>query len=193
LIFKIARFLPLLAALALCSGCVTSKTPVGDKAPALDPKVWNGKWRSGDGGTVRTRIKDARLGIVEMRTRPPLPKQGETHEILVRSLGPLVIANQKIGDPHAVAYQFGRVAIDNTHLVVFNADESVFAKLIKRHQVAGQLDKDKHGKLTGSCTIEGFSGKAYRRLKKEGFDVRSLFKEDPSTVLVRDSWHLFWW
>jgi len=111
----------------------------------------------------------------------------------VRNLGLLVIANHKTDDPPGLGYGFGRVSIDATHLVVFDANESAFVKLIRRHEIAGKLDMDKDGKPNGSCFLERFSDKDYRRLEEEGFDVRSLFNENPDTVLVRDKWTPFWW
>jgi hypothetical protein len=189
--FKIALLLPLLTAFALNGGCVISRTPVGDKVPELKPEIWNAKWLGGDGKIVRTKIKDARLGIVEMTARQPFPKLGvERQEILVRTLGPLQIVNQKMGDDHQFEYEFGRVDIDAAHLLVFGADVSGFAKLIKRHEIVGEFDKGKHGKPTGSCSLNGFSDKDYQRLQAEGFDVRSLFSQDPGTVLVR--YRSFW-
>ena len=185
---KLILFLPLLAVLAVSSGCVASRTPVGDKVAALEPKIWNGKWRDGDGGVVTTKIKDARVGIVRMTNKAAWLKRGETHEILVRMLGPLTIANEEMGG----GYGFGRVVNDGTHLVVFGADRSVFERLIKRHEIAGEIERDKQRKPTGACSIEGLSRKDYQRLKNEGFDVRSLFEEDPSTVLVRDKWMPIW-
>lgn len=190
--FKISIFLPLLA--VLFSGCVVSNTPVGDKVAELKPAVWNAKWRDGNGEIGWTKIKDAKLGVVEVGTSEPWPGLARsTQEILVRNLGPLVIANEKSNDAPGFGYEFGRLSIDAKHLVVFGANEPSFASLVKRHEIAGKLDKDKDGKPNGSCFLERFSDKDYRRLKEEGFDVRSLFNEDPDTVLVRDKWTPFWW
>jgi hypothetical protein len=180
--------LPLLAATALTSGCVTSKTPVGDKVAALKPEIWNAKWLDADGEIVRSKITNEKLGIVRMTLQPSLLKPRETHEELVRMLGPLTIANQKTDG----GYQFGRVAIDHNHLVVFNPNDSLFLSLIKHHEIAGKVDRDAHGKPTGSATIQGLSYKDCQRLKKEGFDTRSLFDDDPSTVLIRYRWIPFW-
>ena len=178
----------LLAALVLSSGCVISRTPVGSKVAVLKPADWNGKWRGGDGEIVRTKIKDAKLGIVQVTTKHAWLKPSETHEILVRTLGPLTIVSQKIGD----GYDFGRIALDPTGLVFFDPDQSVFARLIRRHEIGGSIEKDKQGKPTGSCTIDGISEDDYRRLKREGFDVRSLFDENPYESLVRSRCMPFW-
>jgi hypothetical protein len=189
--FQSILLLPLLAALALC-GCdtVTSKKPVGDKAAELKPEDWNGKWQDGKGTFVVTRIKDAKSGIVEAKYIQPWTKSkpGDvtTDDLLVRKLGAEVIANR--GDING--YEFGRVAADGSHLLVFYPDTPVFLKLIKRHMIAGRIDRDKDGKPTHSCTVEEFSERDYQRLKNEGFDVRSLFEEDPSMVLTRD--HGLW-
>ena len=191
--FKLFRFVPLLA--VFCVGCVICKTPVGDKVARLNPQEWNGKWVGGDGGIIWTKIKDAKLGIVELTAGQPFPKPRLTEEILVRNLGPLLIGNQKaVGDQKADnGYKFGRISIDATHFVIFDANESVFSNLVRRHELAGKLDRDKNGKPTGNggCILERFSDKEYRRLKEQGFDLRSLFNEDPDTVLVRYKWRLF--
>ena len=185
---KIVRFLPLLAALALC-GCnsVTSKTIVGSKAAVLDPKVWNGKWRNADGSAIATRVKDAKLGIIELKTFQPwtklAPGEMETADVYLRTLGPEVVANEQQGA--GGGYGFERVAVNGDYLVTFDADEHVFAGLIKRHKIKGTLERDKNGRLTGSCTIEGFSERDYQRLQKEEFDVKSLFGENPAKVFVR--------
>lgn len=185
---RLILFPSILAALALLSGCVTSRTPVGTKVAALKSEVWNGKWKGDDGGTARTRIKDARLGIVQITTKSSWFKPSETHELLVRTLGPLTIANQRIGNQ----YWFGRVAADSNHLLCFQADESIFESLIKQREIAGIIERDKRGKSTGNCTIDGFSEKDCERLEKEGFDLRSLFEEDPTTVLIRYKWMPLW-
>lgn len=188
---RIINSLPLLAALVLCAcQSVTSKKPVGDKPAVLKPEVWNGKWKNGNGSFVATRVKDARLGILELKTITPWtkPKAGEpkTEDLQIRMLGTHVIANE---DEHP-GYQFARVANDGTHIVVFYADIPVFIKLIKQHKIAGKLEKNQDGKPDGSCTVEGFTERDYQRLKDEGFDVRSLFKEDPELVYTRD--HGLW-
>jgi len=184
----IIRFLPLLVAVALC-GCdsVTSKTIVGDKVPALDPKVWNGKWRNADGSAIATRIVDAKAGIIELkRFQPwtkPTPGELQADNIWVRTLGQEVIANEL--QSGGVGYEFQRVAISADYIVTYSPDEKVFAGLIKRGEIAGKLERDKDGKPTGSCTIEGFSGRDYERLEREGFNVQSLFDEDPAQVYIR--------
>jgi len=185
---KAVALLPLLAAIVL-TGCITSKTPVGDKVPRLEPGVWNAKWQSGDGGTVRTRVKDAKLGIVTMSKSHPWFHRGEpVRDVYIRLLGPYTVANEKLAEH---SFDFGRISIDNDHLVVFAANELTFQKLVARHQIAGKAEKDEHGKPTGSFTIEGFSDKDYRRLKRERFDMHSLFKDDPSMVLIRHKCCLF--
>jgi hypothetical protein len=186
---KITLFLPLLAALALCS-CVTSRTPVGDKVAALDPKVWNAKWRAGDGEAMRTRIKDARLGIVEVTRLAPWtkPKPGDVdrEDLLVRMLGGEIIANEK----EAGGFEFERVAIDGSRMVAFEPNEPVFEALINRHEMSGTIDRNKNGQSSGSCTIGGFSERDYKRLVKRGFAVQTLFNEDPAEVFIRD--HGIW-
>jgi hypothetical protein len=185
--YKIIKLLPLLAALAVC-GCQTvkSKKPVGDKTAELKPEEWNGKWQSGDGSILATRIKDSKLGLVELVPVHPRPKPDEPKmvDVVVRTLGTNVIASTK-EKPTDEGYNFGRIAIDNTHLVVFAPDAPAFANLVKRGKLAGTLDKDKDGKPTGSSLLEGFSEQDYQRLVKGGVDVRSLFSEDPVIVLVR--------
>ena len=166
--------------------------PVGDKVAELKPAIWNAKWQGGEGEIVRTKIKDAKLGIIEMSTSRPCPMLGSTRvEILVRNLGMLVIANEKTDYGQKSGYEFGRVAVDDKHLVVFDANEGVFVRLIRRHEIAGEFGAYKNGKPTGACYLKRFSDKDYLRLKREGVDVRSLFDEDPDEVLVRYSWRLF--
>lgn len=183
------RLLPLLVVLAL-GGCVTSKTPVGGKVADLKPQVWNAKWRGGDGTTIKTRIKDARLGIVEVTPVKlwidPKKDASKPVDMLVRVLGPYTIINE----PAEGGYQFARIAIDANHFVTFDADQSVFADLIKRGEIPGKLDKSKDSKTSNSCTIDHFTERDYQRLKKQGFDVHSLFSEDPGAVLIRD--HGIW-
>ena len=185
---RLILFLPLLAALALSSGCVTSRTPVGNKVAALKPEDWNKEWRDGDGEIVSTKIKDAKLGIVQVRTKPAWLKPSETRDILVRTLGPLTIVNQKTDG----GYDFGRIALDSMGLVVFGPNKPFFASLIRKHEIVGKIEKDKHGKPTGTCIIDGFSADDYERLKREGFEARTLFDEDPSQILVRQKCMPFW-
>lgn len=186
---KIKALLLVVAAFAL-SACVNSLTPVGSKMAQLKPDIWNAKWQGADGETVRTKIKDARLGLVDMTTNHPWPKPNEpTKHLLVRMLGPWTVVNEK---PDGY-YQFGRIDIDANHLIVFDPDEPAFEKLVRHHEIAGKLGRDQNGKPNGSCIISGFSEQDYQRLKKEGFSIRTLFSEDPSTVLIRRRCPLCWW
>lgn len=183
-------FLALLA-VGVLGGCVTSKTPVGGKVADLRPEVWNAKWRGGDGSTIKTRIKDARLGIVEVTPiklwTKPRQDDSKPVDMLVRVLGPYTIINE----PAEGGYQFARVAVDANHLVCFDPSESVFADLIKRGEIPGKLDKDKNSKTSNSCTIDHFTERDFQRLKKQGFDTGTLFNADPTgTVLIRD--HGIW-
>lgn len=185
-------FLPLLAALALC-GCesVTSKTPVGDKVPPMDPKAWNGKWRyGGDKLVATTKVLDAKRGLVEMVIYTPWTKPGtdevQTGEVLVRMLGPEMVGNELDNG----SYGFERIAMMGDCIVTFAPDKEEFAKLIKQHKIAGKIERDPKGKPTGNCEIKGLSSNDYERLKAEGIDVRSLFEENPSRVFVRS--HGLW-
>ncbi len=188
-----AKSLPSLLALAsvLLNGCVASRTPVGDKVATLDPKIWNAKWRDGSGAAMRTRIKDAKLGIVEMIRLKPWTKPGlgdsDREDLLVRTLGPDMIANEPAS---GVGYQFERIVTDGSSLVAFDPNESVFEGLISRHELGGKIDRDKKGKSSGSCTIDGFSERDYRRLEKEGFSLQTLFNQDPAKVFIRSHG---WW
>ena len=189
---EIFRFLPLLAALALC-GCesVTSKTPVGDAGPPLDPKVWNGKWQYGQNQQVASsRIIDARRGIVELKILTPWtkpnPDDTQPLSLEVRRLGAEWIANSF----DSGSYSFERVVFAGDAVVTFQADKTVFSKLIRGHKIAGKLTRDQNGKPTGDCVIDGLSGRDYDRLKKEGVEVRTLFEENSSRVFVRS--HGLW-
>ena len=181
-----SRFLlPLLVALVL-SGCVTSKTPVGDQTPQLDPKVWNGKWRDGSGRAMRTHIKDAKLGLVEVTNLEPWTKPSPGNvtreDVLIRTLGGTeTIANTKQGD----GYGFARVYNDGASFLVFSANVGVFQDLIRRGKLSGSVHKDHSGKSTGSCTIDHLNDRDYKRLQRQGFDVQMLFDENPSTVMTR--------
>ncbi|MGB8352332.1 MAG: hypothetical protein WCD79_00435 [Chthoniobacteraceae bacterium] len=190
---KPLRLLPLLAALALC-GCqsVQSTKPVGDKVADLKPAIWNAKWQDGTGGILRSEIKDSRLGIVELTPIAPKPKPDEpkNYELLVRTLGDYTIIDTNFGNPKG-PYDFVRVAIVSDRIVVFAPNTSTFVTLIKQHRIAGRLDRDKHGKPTG-CLLKSFSERDFLRLKKEGFETRTLFDEDPYAVHVRYSWKQFW-
>jgi hypothetical protein len=185
---KFFPWLPALAALVLC-GCntVTSKTIVGGEPAVLDPKIWNAKWQNADGMAMSTRVKDAKLGIIELKSfRPwtkPEPGEQQTVDIHLRLLGNEVIANEQQGA--GGDYGFQRVVASANYIVTFDPNEKVFARLIKRGEITGKVERDKNGKPTGSCIIKGFSGRDYQRLKSEGFDVRSLFNEDPAQVFVR--------
>jgi|ERR1700677_3764102 len=185
--FTFVKSLPLLAALALC-GCeaTVSKKPVGERGAELKPDDWNGRWVGGDGTILETKIKDAKLGLVELTPVKPKAKPGEPKEIdlVVRTLGTHTIVNLK-QKPTDEAYDFGRVSVDNTHLVGFAPNTPMFIELIKEGKLTGRIEKDKDGKLTGSCTLESFTEQDYQRLKRDGVDVRALFGEDPVTVAVR--------
>ena len=175
----------------MCAGCVICKTPVGDKVAQLKPEIWNAKWQGGGIGIVTTKIKDPKLGLVELTGRQPFPKLDHiTITLLLRNLGPLLIVNQFTGDQPA-GYKFGRVSIDGDHFVIFDENDAAVQKLVQHHELAGKFAKDEYGKLTGTCILDHFSDRDYLRLKAEGFDVRSLFHDDPDFVLVRYKWRLF--
>jgi hypothetical protein len=196
-----AKYFQLLVALALC-GCqsVQSKKPVGDNVPELKPAIWNAKWQDGTGTILRSKIKDARLGIIELTPIAPRPKPDDpkTTDLLVRTLGPCTIVNTNQMKPQGIKsapsdpFTFARVAIDNEHLVIFPPNTPVFVTLIKQHRIACRLERDKHGKPTGSCLLDGFSDYDFQRLKKEGLETQTLFSEDPAMVYVRYSWKPFW-
>jgi hypothetical protein len=182
--------LALLPALLLagCVDFVTSKTPVGDKPAALDPKLWNGIWQDENGGLFRTRIKDANLGVVEIRSRSSPLDPGKTDDLLVRALGDITITNIGSGG----SYAFERVDISGKHLLVFDPNASTFSGLIEDGKISGSLDRDSNGKPTGSSTIDGLSERDYHRLKRDGIDPHDLFKDDPTDVLIRYHWIPFW-
>jgi len=198
---KTLHSLPFLAALALC-GCQTvqSTRPVGDKVADLKPAIWNAKWQDGTGAILRSEIKDARLGIVKLTPIAPKPKPGDPKamELLVRTLGDYTIINTNEMKPPGIKsapadpYDFARVALDDTHLVIFAPNAPTFVTLIKQQRIAGKLERDKHGKPTGSCTVKELSEHDFQRLKKEGLETQTLFNEDPYAVYVRYSWKLFW-
>ena len=176
-----------LSLLILLNGCVTSRTPVGSTVAKLDPKIWNGTWTGDDGSIVRTRIKDARLGIVQVSTKSAWLKPAENHDLLIRMLGSLTIANEKSVDD----YQFASVSIDNHHLLIFWPDKTEFDDLITHHKLTGIIEKGKKGAATG-CTINGLSDNDLKRLVRDGVAYQSLFDMDPSTVLIHDKWLPLW-
>ena len=179
--------LPLLALLFLCTGCVTSRTPVGSKPATLDPKVWNAKWLNADGGTLRTRIADPRLGIIRISpSKGPLRDDG-SRDILVRQLGLTTVANQQYGS----VYKFARIDATTNHLLLFEPDQGVFVRLIDLGLVRGKADSYTKGKPTGNLAIEGLSDRELRRIAGQGIDLRTLFQENPSTVLIRYRWTPF--
>jgi hypothetical protein len=188
MINKLSRLLAF-AILALCSGCVTSTKPVGTTVPTLSPAIWNAKWREDDGSIVKTRIIDNRLGRVEMITKSAWLKPSEKHELLMRMLGPCMIANI-LAD--GGVYQFGRVASSNDHLIFFQPSEATFEDLIERRKLTGKIDKDKKGASTGSCSIDGISDNDFKRIINEGTDPQTLFGPDPETVLIRYRWMPLW-
>ena len=179
----------LLLILMSCAACtaVTSKKPVGEKIPTLDPAIWNGKW-TGSNGTVQSRIKDAGQGVVELTlTEFEKPDHPEVHDTLIRTVSDQVIANtQDKGD-----YYFGRVVISQDHLVIFPPDTTVFSKLLEAGTLRGERLKNDKGKLTGSSVLNEFSERdvqALEALAKEkgsSFRLRDLFDADPVLALVR--------
>lgn len=198
----------------------------GGNAPA--PEIWNAEWQSGDGQILRTEIKDANRGLVQLTvikesTSNPQPETSDgmkkllappapgttglldaapgaqnaatpvqdddgpkSLELIIRSLGPETIAST-LPKADSPCYGFGRVDIDRNHLLVYLPEPEVFSNLIKRKKIAGTLEKDKDGKLTGSSILEGLTWKDCQRLQKDGFNPRLLFQKDPALVLIRSA------
>ncbi len=88
-------------------------------------------------------------------------------------------------------FKFARVDATASHLILFEPDKNVFLRLIKRRLLPGKIDRDEKGQTTGSLTIDGLSERDLRRISGQGIDARTLFQEDPSTVLIRARWRLF--
>ncbi|HWB58288.1 MAG TPA: hypothetical protein VG733_02305 [Chthoniobacteraceae bacterium] len=181
---KIASAFPLLAALATAfslTGCVTSRMPVGDKIPALDPKAWNAKWRAGDGTVMSTHVKDAKFGLVEVTHlkawTKPSPGDPQRDEVLIRMLGDWTIANS----PTDGGYNFERINLDANGLVGFAADDTVFKTLIRRGLLPGRT-----AAKSNTCIIDHLNSRDITRLKAAGIDIHTLFGENPGTVMIRD-------
>lgn len=206
----------------------TSVPGIEPGGKALSPEIWNAEWQSGDGQILKTEIKDASKGIVQLTVikeiasnpqpdaqddmkkllAPPAsgatglldaapgaqnaaaPAQGDdgpkSFKVIVCSLGPDAIASM-LPDADSPYYGFGRVHIDRNHLLVYLPDPDMFSDLIKRKKIAGTLEKDKDGKLTGSSFLEGLTWKDCQRLQKDGFNPRLLFQKDPALVLIRSA------
>jgi len=173
-----------------CSS-VRSKKPVGEIVAELDPKIWNAKWADGEGPVFESRIKTPELGMVEFTTlKAKEPDDLRSFEVIVRKVAGKTIASAKLGKEEI--YDFGRIAINEDHLIIFPPKPAKFSSLINSHLLQGTLTQDEKGIKTGSSIIDELTDHHIQLLedrKERHFEDVSrfsdLFSDDPIYAYVR--------
>jgi hypothetical protein len=190
---KITRFM-CAAGMLLAVSCsnVVVKQPAGDKIPKLKQEQWAGTWRGPDNFRGVSRIKDAKQGLIELKS---LEKNEDGTEeepltLAVREMGDRVIVTALDGTKLAKPGPFYRAVISDEFAAFFPVKEDLIREAVKQGTITGrELSRTGDDITEGAKVVEidQFGSAEAAKLLPAGIsDYAACFEPDPAYVLVRE-------
>lgn len=199
--FAAISFIAALLALAGCTNPPTVKSIAGISIPQLDTNQFTGVWITGGNnkGVIATRIKDGVAGIVEAASLEAGKDEISLKKFIVNlresPAGLLWSVDEKTMDEDAgkdkgeaktsEEYLFGRLVIENDHLLIYLPDTGAIQELAERNLLKLGYAKNDKGEDAGAPILESLGKEQFDMLETNGVSPYLLFKPEPEFVFVR--------